>query len=244
MPRSDRWNDLAERYVSGSGQVLAGAVAAATLELLQLSPGLRVLDLGCGPGTFARHIAEFGCEVTGIDSSPALLTAAREAERAQIRDIEYIEAGATDPRLLHARSYDRVLASMSIADIDDLEATLANVARLLKPGIFVLSSLHPCFPGHGDSLSSWPPSGYYSEGWWLAEGHHGYRGVVGANHRMLATYVNALVARGFTITAMREPAPDTANVPMFLVLQATVTPPVELRGRRRLAWQNRWRGRG
>jgi SAM-dependent methyltransferase len=88
-------------------------------------------------------------------------------------------------------------------------ALLANVARLLRPGgWFVFSLLHPCFPGwDSDAPSSWPPDrGYYQEGWWLAS-NTGYRGRVGASHRMISTYLNSLIEHGLTLDRAIEPLP-------------------------------------
>jgi ubiquinone/menaquinone biosynthesis C-methylase UbiE len=39
----------------------------------RLSPGQKIMDVGCGPGTFARLLAEKGCHVVGVDSNPAMI---------------------------------------------------------------------------------------------------------------------------------------------------------------------------
>jgi SAM-dependent methyltransferase len=105
--------------------------------------------------------------------------------------------------------FDGVVCNYGLSDIDDLDAALATVARLLKPaGWFVFSILHPCFPGWGeDAPSSWPGrDGYFREGWWQAQ-NTGFRGKVGANHRTLSTYLNALTRHGFQLDVVAEPQP-------------------------------------
>lgn len=46
-------------------------------DLVELAPGARVLDLGCGTGRHATVFADQGYEVTGVDFSPAMIAAAR-----------------------------------------------------------------------------------------------------------------------------------------------------------------------
>ena len=118
---------------------------------------------------------------------------------------------AADLARLAGDTWDAVVSNYGLSDIDDLPGTLANVARLLRPrGWFVFSILHPCFPGYADAPSAWPPGrGYYREEWWLAT-TDGFRGRVGANHRMLSTYLNQLVDHGLVLDRMVEPKPNIA----------------------------------
>ena len=223
MPAIDRWDDLAERYAADSDEIGAdpGPLGRALLELADVQPGATVLDLGCGPGHWSRHFARLGSVVTGVDASARLLETAANAEAAAPLDIRYVRTDAADPSLLAGDRFDVVVCSMALSDIDDLRGTIANVARLLQAdGAFVCSILHPCFPGTETSRPSWPPAGYFAEGWWLAEGHHGYRGVVGGHHRTVSTYLNAIVDAGLRIEAVRETAFDGVDLPMFLLVRA------------------------
>ena len=223
MARIDRWDEIADRYEADSPEIGAdvGPLGAALFEFVDAANGDRILDLGCGPGHVARYLARQGAHATGVDASPRLLAVATRRETESPLGIRYIKHDAADRHLLVGETFDTVVCSMALSDIDDLAGTLANVARLLRDrGRFVMSVLHPCFPGTERSRSSWPPAGYYSEGWWLAEGHDGYRGTVGAHHRTVSTYVNALVDHRLLIDRLAEPAIDEVAVPMFLVLRA------------------------
>jgi SAM-dependent methyltransferase len=115
--------------------------------------------------------------------------------------------------------FDGAVCNMALMDVDDLDAAMATVARVVRPGgWFSFSLLHPCFPGLKDGateqLPSWPPDhGYAAEGWWSTRGD-GVRGRVGANHRMLSTYLNAALRAGFELVEFGEPA---APVPRFFI---------------------------
>ncbi len=54
------------------------------LEALPLRPGLRILEIGCGPGALARALCARGAEVLGLDRSA---TAIRQAEATSAAEI-------------------------------------------------------------------------------------------------------------------------------------------------------------
>lgn len=54
-----------------------------------LRPGMRVLDLGCGPGLYAERLSKGGCIVTGLDLSERSLAYARERAKEQVLSIDY-----------------------------------------------------------------------------------------------------------------------------------------------------------
>ena len=158
--------------------------------------GKRVLDVGCGLGELSRLVAGRGASVTALDLSPLMLGHAASHEADESDQVRYLVGDATTTEWWDGIPFDVVLCNMALMDIDDLDAAMATCSQVLEPGgWFSFSLLHPCFPGlaSGSSvqLSSWPPEGGYdSEGWWTTNGD-GLRGRVGANHRMLSTYLNA-----------------------------------------------------
>jgi len=61
-------------------------------ELLGLSPGQRVLDVGCGHGRIALELAQRGYRVTGIDRSVEFLNHARKsAEQGRVEGVEFVQ---------------------------------------------------------------------------------------------------------------------------------------------------------
>ena len=108
---------------------------------LELSPGQRVLDVGCGWGSFAIHAArEYGAHVTGITLSPSQAELARRlvadagvADRVEIRIADYRE--------LTGEPYDAI-ASIGMAEHvgeSQIDLYARSLFGVLKPGGLVLN---------------------------------------------------------------------------------------------------------
>jgi SAM-dependent methyltransferase len=127
--------------LAGSGAVVPGAddpgEAAAELawRLLDLQPGMSVLDLACGHGDLANRLAARGCRVTGLDSSAVFLDRARADAAAAGVSVEYV---AGDMRQIPwTGRFDRVVNwSTAFGYFDDTtnRAVLDGIARALRPG--------------------------------------------------------------------------------------------------------------
>ncbi|MEL6522888.1 MAG: class I SAM-dependent methyltransferase [Pseudomonadota bacterium] len=87
------------------------------------------LDVGCGEGRFCRMLREDGITATGLDPTPALLEAARS------RDPEgtYIE-GRGEELPFPDQTFDLVVSYLSLIDIPDYQAAIAEMARVLTKG--------------------------------------------------------------------------------------------------------------
>jgi ubiquinone/menaquinone biosynthesis C-methylase UbiE len=130
----DRWLSLYDPLTR-----LLGAHAALRELLAQaaLTNGARVLDIGCGTGTLATMVklAHPEVEVIGLDPDPkALERAKRKAENAGVA-VEFV-CGFADSIPYADASFDRVLSSFMLhhLTLDEKQAALADVARVLKPG--------------------------------------------------------------------------------------------------------------
>jgi SAM-dependent methyltransferase len=183
--------------------------------------GQRVLDLACAYGTASRHLARRGALVTGLDISAALLSRARELEASEPLGIRYVQGDAVGTDWWDGAPFDGVLCNMALMDIDDLDGTLSTVAAVLAPGgWFSFSVFHPCHPGGPEGsmsgLPSWPPDGGYArEGRW-STGGEGVRGRAGVNHRMLSTYLNAVLRAGLVLEELAERG---TSVPVALMVR-------------------------
>lgn len=99
----------------------------------------RALDLGCGSGEILLDIARSNREVTGLDGSAEMLDICAR-KLGQQGNVTLICADVAETRRLPAGSFQLVTASSLLEYLDDMDATLAEVHRLLSPeGIFILS---------------------------------------------------------------------------------------------------------
>ncbi len=103
---------------------------------LALEPGMRVLDVGCGWGSFAIHAArEYGVEVTGITLSPPQAELARERVRAAGLE-ERVDVRVADYRQLPPASFDAI-ASIGMSEHvgeSQIDHYAASLYTLLRPG--------------------------------------------------------------------------------------------------------------
>ena len=205
-----RYDAVADFYVSGFDST-GDPGTRALLDLLGPVAGLRVLDVACGHGRVTRELARRGAQVTGIDISGNLIGKARKTEQDERLGIRYLHADIAAPGVLGQGGFDAAVCNFGLSDIDDLDAAISNISAALRPrGFFTCSILHPCFPGGKDISGAWPADGgYYDEEHWTAqELRSSLRRQVGANHRMLSTYLGTLRRHDLWLDQLAEPRPE------------------------------------
>jgi ubiquinone/menaquinone biosynthesis C-methylase UbiE len=204
-----RYDSVADWYLAwiagSSGLVFHPAAGLVAPELT----GQRWLDVACGTGRATRELAHRGASAVGVDIAGSLIAKARSSERSE-EEISYVVGDVAQPESWwDGELFDGAICEQGLMDIDDLDAAVNALARVLRAGgLFVASLLSPCFPGRGAGLSSWPPDrGYASEGFWGSPDHNpdGVRVRVGSNHRMVSTYLNSFIAAGFRLERAFEP---------------------------------------
>jgi SAM-dependent methyltransferase len=103
--------------------------------LLELEPGMEVLDLACGHGRIANRLAERGARVTGLDATPLFLERARADAAARGVEVEYVEGDMR--RLPWPERFDRTVnwfTAFGYFDDDENRLVLREAHRALKPG--------------------------------------------------------------------------------------------------------------
>ncbi|MEV1018734.1 methyltransferase domain-containing protein [Streptomyces sp. NPDC050264] len=100
---------------------------------------LRVLDVGMGQGTQALRLARAGHKVTGVEQDPGMVAAARQALAAEpegVRErVRVVEGDGRDTGVhFLPGSFDVVLCHGVLMYVEDPDALLAGLARMLAPG--------------------------------------------------------------------------------------------------------------
>jgi 2-polyprenyl-6-hydroxyphenyl methylase / 3-demethylubiquinone-9 3-methyltransferase len=92
-----------------------------------------VLDVGCGGGLLAEEFARLGYQVTGIDPSVASLATARAHMQQSGLHISY-QQGMGEKLPFANSSFNMVACCDVLEHVDDLNAVIAEIARVLIPG--------------------------------------------------------------------------------------------------------------
>lgn len=123
---------LAGRHRPAHGRRTAARHAA--FFLAHLRPGMAVLDVGCGPGSITRGLAEAVApgRCTGVDTDVEVLVLARLQER-DAGNLRFIEADAVGLPFPDC-TFDAVLFHAVLQHLDEPESALREAYRVVRPG--------------------------------------------------------------------------------------------------------------
>lgn len=130
--------------------------ARVIIGLLDLQPGMKVLDAGCGPGRLsiptARAIGPQG-ELTAVDLQAEMLERVREkAQNAGLSNLHFVQSGLGEGKL-NKNYYDCALMVTVLGEIPDQESAIKEIFEVLKPG-GILSVTEVIFDPHFQSRAS------------------------------------------------------------------------------------------
>jgi len=125
-------------YDAGIAKYASGDFAEIRREMLSLvGEGDRVLDVGCGPGTFAVECAKRGAVVEAVDINPEMLyTAELAAKKDGVEDRVAFQQMAATELSFEGGSFDVIVFSLSMSELRDVEQRVAinSAFELLRPG--------------------------------------------------------------------------------------------------------------
>jgi SAM-dependent methyltransferase len=170
---------------------------------------MRALDVGCGEGRFCRLLHAEGVATVGVEPSPSLRRAALARDPAG----DYVEAVAE--RLpFPAESFDLVVCYLTLIDIDDIDAAIAEAVRVLKPGGSLLIANLNSFNTAGVWRESADGARVFVLDNYLAERREwaNWSGISVQNwHRPFSRYMRPLLDAGLRLIYFDEPAPVGGN---------------------------------
>jgi len=149
LPKAE-WDKVAEWWNTEAGDVgvwhQQNDIDPVIFKIIGDVKNRRVLEIGCGNGYFSRFLAKRGAHVTGVDLSDRLLKFAIAREKANPLGIKYLTRDAANLYDLKSKSFDIVVANMSLMDIANAKGAIKEVSRVLKRGgRFIFSITHPVF---------------------------------------------------------------------------------------------------
>jgi ubiquinone/menaquinone biosynthesis C-methylase UbiE len=111
--------------------------AAVIIEHLNVEPGMRVLDAGCGPGRvaipLARKVGPTG-RVVAVDVQPAMLEKSKaKAKREMLTNIDFLQAALGDGPL-NLGTFDRATLVTVLGEIPNRHAALQEIFDALRSG--------------------------------------------------------------------------------------------------------------
>jgi 2-polyprenyl-3-methyl-5-hydroxy-6-metoxy-1,4-benzoquinol methylase len=212
-----QWNDAAASYAEEQERsAFAEANRSIVKTRFEKLCGEKVLDLGCGYGSYTNYFRSIGGCATGVDGASSMVGLAKDKYPESAFEVVNI----TEKLPFDDDSFDIVFCNQVLMDIEHVERVLADVARVLKPGgIFYFSIVHPAF--YNGEWVEGNPSGklitsYITPG--ITENH--FWGETTHFHRPLSFYLNACSDAGLSLVHTEEPraydgVSKNEDIPLF-----------------------------
>jgi len=233
-PDENGWQSSAPAWIARSAEggdfSRQHVLDAPMMARVAVSGARDALDIGCGEGRFCRMMRDAGTTATGLDPIPAMLDAAR----AQDSDGTYVEGYAETLPFADA-SFDLVISYLTLIDIDDAQAAIAEMARVLRPGGRILVANLTSFTTSGAAMgrricketgTEIRPLGRYLE---VHRDQYEWDGLRICNwHRPLSSYMGWFLGQGLQLTHFDEPQPHSGpedriaayqNMPYLMMME-------------------------
>ena len=129
----DQWGSIASEYEK-SFEPLTSQLATLVLNLLDMKPGERVIDVAAGTGAFSIAAAQRGIRAHAIDFAPGMI--ARLRERITAGGFQLISAEVMDGQALALpdASFDAGVSILGLMFFPDIRKGLVELRRVVRPG--------------------------------------------------------------------------------------------------------------
>ncbi len=200
----DNYDDMADAYASqvDTKPIHVYYERPSTWSLLpkQLN-GLHILDIGCGSGWYAEQLLKAEANVTAIDASARMVELTQKRLHGQGR---IIQANLENPLdFLDSETFDIILAPLVIHYVQDWNALMKELARVLKKnGLFIFSTHQPHETYHLFKLDNYFKSQIIEDFWPTLNVTVKYY------HHTFHDLTESLYQAGFLIERMIEPQPQ------------------------------------
>lgn len=140
------WGQTTSDFIENPTQNIRPRVNRA-IDIAELSPGMNILDVGCGRGEVVFHCAGLGCHATGIDFSKPILKIAEEAQgnvSSIIRKNTIFIQGDVNKVHFPEKNFDRIFMLDLVEHLYDhqLVELYKTVGKLLKDdGLLIIHTL-------------------------------------------------------------------------------------------------------
>lgn len=233
----DHWEKIAPEWAGWARRPNFDSYWEYASRFFELVPpaGGTTLEVGCGEGRVSRDLAARGHRVVAVDSSPTLIRLAHNADGS----IAYARCDAAALPFID-EAFDVVVAYNSLMDFDDMEGSVREAGRVLKPGGVLCASITHPLQDAGKFESHDAEARFIITDSYLGEPRPFEEEVERDGHRMhfkgwaypVEAYSRAMEKAGLVIEAIREPAalveavakrPEElrwARIPLFLMWRA------------------------
>jgi ubiquinone/menaquinone biosynthesis C-methylase UbiE/ADP-ribose pyrophosphatase YjhB (NUDIX family) len=215
------WNKIArayqdERYGDRFGERLMWSWRASEddLHVMDDVRRKRALVLGCGGGQDVVALAKMGAIAVGIDRSAEQLTyAKRHATKHAAENAAFVEGDVRDLARFDDESFDAAVSILALDYVDDVDAALAEAARVLKPGsALAVAVKHPYDVRIDSESGGGPPYRVWASYWTRVHDEEwafkSAKATFRRYFRTMGDWFDAITGAGFAIERIVEPKED------------------------------------
>lgn len=231
---------------SPHGRAIENSIEQLMLLLLDLKPGERALDIGCGTGSHLLILSKLGLNVSGIDASPYMIQKARErfGQRCELK------TGMAEALPFDDNEFDLVVIINTLEFLDDALQALREAGRVANRKVFigVINSLScnglskkaqgllgdPLF-SHAKFYNIWQLKsllqkayGHVPVSWSCIEKPPFFIGKTGPPEKSFLSWKHFPFGSFLGISATMVPKVRTNNLPLKIRLKKTRSPLIEV----------------